>query len=98
MVHQKLTDGQDETPNPLVLEANKPAAYIFNGCLVFIVVTFALNFLVTFICAVIGLLTGQLFLLGRGGTLIIHGIWARIISALILMFGAFLAWRIKRKA
>ena len=95
-LHQKLTGSHDESTNPLVLAENKPAAYIFNGCLVFIVVTFALYFLVTFISAVVGLLTGHLFLLGRG-TLIIHGIWARILSALILMFGAFLAWRIKGK-
>lgn len=95
-LHQKLTGSHDESTNPLVLAENKPAAYIFNGCLVFIVVTFALYFLVTFISAVVGLLTGNLFLLGRG-TLIIHGTWARILSALILMFGAFLAWRIKRK-
>ena len=46
---------------------------------------------------VVGLLTGRLFLLGRG-SLVIHGIWARILSALLLMFGAFLAWRIKQKA
>ena len=95
-IHQKLTGSHDESTNPLVLAENKTAAYIFNGCLVFIVVTFALYFLVTFISAVVGLLTGHLFLLGRG-TLIIHGIWARIVSAFILMFGAFLAWRIKRK-
>ncbi len=87
----------DESTNPLVLAANKPAAYIFNGCLVFTIVMFALYFVVTFISAVVGLLTGHLFLLGRG-SLIIHEIWARILSALILMFGAFLAWRIKRKA
>lgn len=95
-LQQKLTGGRDESTNPLVLAENKPAAYIFNGCLVFICVMFALYFLVTFIGAVVGLLTGHLFLLGRG-SLIIHGIWARIISALILMFGAFLGWRIKRK-
>jgi len=93
-LHQKLTGSYDESTNPLVLAANKPAAYIFNGCLVFIVVMFALYFLVTFICAVVGLFTGHLFLVGRG-TLIVHGIWARILSALILMFGAFLGWRIK---
>jgi hypothetical protein len=95
-LQQKLTGSRDESTNPLVLAENKPAAYIFNGCLVFICVMFALYFLVTFIGAVVGLLTGHLFLLGRG-SLIIHGIWARIISALILMFGAFLGWRIKRK-
>jgi hypothetical protein len=94
-LHQKLTGSQDESTNPLVLAQKKPPAYIFNGCLVFIVLTFALYFLVTFIEAVVGLLTGHLFLLGRG-SVTIHGTWARILSALILMFGAFLGWRLKR--
>ena len=95
-LHQKLTGSHDESANPLVLAQNKPAACIFNGCLVFIVVTFALYFVVTFISAVVGLLTGNLFLLGRG-TLIIHGVPARVISALILIGIPFIAWRIKRK-
>ena len=64
----------------------------------FIVVMFGLYFLITFIEAVVGLLTGNLYLLGRGGTLAIHGMWGRIVSALILIFGAFVVWRIKRKA
>jgi hypothetical protein len=97
-LHQKLTGSHDESTNPLVLAENKPAAYIFNGCLVFIVAMFAIYVLVTFICAVVGLITGNLYLLGRGGTLAVHGIWGRIVSALILMFGAFLAWRISRKS
>jgi hypothetical protein len=95
-LHQKLTGSHDESQNPLVLAENKPAAYIFNGCLVFIIVMFALYFVVTFISALVGLLTGHLFLLGRD-SLIIHGTWARILSALILMFGVFLAVRIKRR-
>jgi hypothetical protein len=97
-LHQKLTGNRDESTNPLVLAKNKKSAYIFNGCLVFIAVSFALYFLITFVSAVVGLLTGNLFLLGRGGSLTVHGASARIISALILMFGAFLALRIKRKA
>src|SRR6266566_5606823 len=96
-LHQKLTGTHDESTNPLVLAANKPAAYIFNGCLMFIVVMFALYFLVTFICAVVGLITGNLYLWGRGGTLVIHGTLARIVSALILLFGAFVVWKVKRK-
>ena len=96
-LHRELTGTHDESQNPLVLAQNKPAAYIFNGCLMFIVVMFGLYFLITFIEAVVGLLTGNLYLLGRGGTLAIHGIWGRIVSALILMFGAFVVWRIKRK-
>jgi hypothetical protein len=40
-LRQKLTGTRDESQNPLVLAEKKPAAYIFNGCLVFIVVMFA---------------------------------------------------------
>ena len=94
-IHQKLTGTRDESQNPLVLAENKPAAYIFNGCLMFIVVMFALYFLVTFICAVVGLITGTLYLWGRGGTLVIHGILARILSGLILLGGAFVVWRVR---
>jgi hypothetical protein len=96
-LHQKLTGSHDESTNPLVLAENKPAAYVFNACLAFIVVMLALYFLITFILAAVGLLTGHLYLWGRGGTLVVHGTLARIVSALILLFGAFVAWRIKRK-
>jgi hypothetical protein len=96
-LQQTLTGSHDESTNPLVLAQNKPSAYIFNGCLVFIVVTFGLYFIVTFISALVGLLTGNLFLLGRG-SLTIHGLWARVLSALILMFIAFLGWRIKQQS
>lgn len=96
-IHQKLADGKDETPNPLTLAANKPAAYIFNGCLVFIAVMFGLYFLVTFICAVVGLLTGTLYLWGRGGMLVVHGALARIVSGVILLLGAWIGWRLKSR-
>ena len=96
-IHQELAGTHDESTNPLVLAEKKPAARIFNGCLLLIAVVFALYFLVTFISAVVGLLTGHLLLVGRSGSSVIHGIWARIVSALILLFGAFIVWRIKRK-
>jgi hypothetical protein len=96
-LHQNLTGSHDDSTNPLALAEKKPAAYIFNGCLAFIVVTFALYFLVTIISAVVGLLTGNLFLLGRG-SLVIHGIGARVLSTLILLFVAFLAWKVRRKS
>lgn len=95
--HQKLAGTRDESTNPLVLAEKKPAAYIFNGCLMLIVAVFCLYFLATFICAVVGLVTGTLYLWGRGGTLVIHGILARIVSAVILLCGAFVVWRVKRK-
>jgi hypothetical protein len=93
-IHQMQTGSHDESQNPLVLAQNKPAAYVLNGCLIFIGVTFALYFLATLISAVVGLATGNLFLLGRG-SVTVHGAAARILSALILIFGAFIAWRIK---
>jgi hypothetical protein len=95
-LHQKLTGAHDEAANPLVLTENKTAAYIFHLCLMFIVVMFALYFLVTFVSALVGVITGNLYLWGRGGTLVVHGILARIVSALIVLFGAFVFWRIKR--
>src|SRR5216110_1276396 len=94
-IHQKLT-GQDQTTSPPLPAPKKGAACLFNGCLGFIVVTFGLYFLINFICAVVGLITGNLYLWGKGGTLTLHGIWARIVSALILLFAVFIAWRIKR--
>jgi len=96
-LHQKQTGVQDKASNPLVVSQNKPAACVFNGCLMFIVVMFAIYVLITFICAVVGLITGNLYLLGRGETIAIHGIWGRIVSGLILMFGVFIVFRIKRK-
>ena len=96
-LRQRETGSQDQSQNPMVLAQQKPAACIFNGCLVFIVVVFALYLLVTLVSAVVGLLSGNLFLVGRGGDLTVHGIWARILSAAILLLAAFIAWRLKRK-
>jgi len=94
-LHQEQSSGLDVSPNPMVAAQNKTTARLFNGCLVFIVAMFALWFLVTLISAVVGLLTGTLYLWGRGGTLVVHGIWARIISTLILSFGAWIGWRVR---
>jgi hypothetical protein len=69
-----------------------PAANLFFGC-VFLFVT--LGLLVYFIAALVGLLTGNLFLAGRGsGGTMIHGMWARILSAGILTFFGWIAFRI----
>jgi hypothetical protein len=75
---------------------NKGVACVFNGCIGFIVAMFALYVLITFSEAVIGLITGHLYLLGRGRTLVVEGTPGRIISALIIMFILFIAWRIKK--
>lgn len=96
-IHQRQTGDQEQAPIPPMPPANKTTAYLFNGCLGFIAVMFGLYFLVTFICAAVGLITGTLYLWGRGGTLVIHGVWARIVSALILLAAAWIVWRLRNR-
>ncbi|HEY8204987.1 MAG TPA: hypothetical protein VIF81_09695 [Pyrinomonadaceae bacterium] len=96
-IHQNFTSGQPQSPTPPMPQSNKGAACLFNGCLGFIVVMFGLSFIVALICAVVGLITGHLYLLGRGGTLVIEGILARIVSALILLVGVWIVWRLKKQ-
>ena len=96
ILHQNLS-GAQEPSGPPPPATNKTTACAFNGCLIFIVAIFGLWFLVNFICAMLGLLTGTLYLWGKGGTIVLHGVAARIVSALILIFGGWLVWRIARK-
>jgi len=70
---------------------------LVNGCLMQSFAIIGLWFLGNFISAMIGLFTGTLYLWGKGGTLIFRGVAARIIAALILLFGGFLAWQLTRK-
>src|SRR5882724_10989051 len=65
-LHQKLTGTHDESTNPLVLAANKPAAYIFIRCLVFILGTLALHLPRRFSRPVVGLRGADLPWSGRG--------------------------------
>ncbi|HYX26988.1 MAG TPA: hypothetical protein VE863_00370 [Pyrinomonadaceae bacterium] len=94
IIHQKLAGADEKAPPPMP-QANQAAAAIFSGCIFFIVAMFALWFIVNFICAIIGLITGTLYLFGRGGTITLHGVAARIVSALIISFVLFIAWRIR---
>ncbi len=91
-IHQKLAGGDEPAA---AQEDNKTSARVFNGCLLFIVAMFALWFIVNFICAIVGVFTGTLYLFGRGGTIVVHGMVARVISALILAFGLFIVWRVR---
>jgi hypothetical protein len=96
LIHQQIA-GAEIQPAAPVPSTNKFGACVFNGCLVFIVAGFALWFTVNLICAIIGLFTGTLYLFGRGGTVVVHGIWARIIAALILGLGVFIVWKMMGK-
>jgi hypothetical protein len=99
LLHEERAAGQSQgplaSPIPAPPPANKTKACLFNGCLGFIAVMFGLWALVTLICAIVGLITGTLLLWGRGGTIVVHGIWARIISALILFVAAWIGWKLK---
>ena len=95
-LHQQASGQAAPAAAPLQ-SRNKATACAFNGCLIFIAITIGVYFLVTFVCALIGLTTGNLLLIGRGGDLMVHGVAARVISAAILLFGVWIVWRIFRK-
>ena len=95
-IHQQVT-GQALPVAPPLQPRNKTTACAFNGCLILIAISFGIYFLVTFVSAVIGLTTGHLVLLGRNGNINVNGLAARLISALILLFGAWIIWRILKK-
>jgi hypothetical protein len=65
------------------------------GCIVILwIIILLMSF---FIFPSIGLLTGHLYIPGRGsGGVTIHGPWARAISAVTLMIGAFIVWKLRR--
>jgi len=46
------------------------------------------------VAPIIGLVTGNLYLTGRGGDLTFTGVWGRGVSAGILVFDVLIAWRI----
>lgn len=74
---------------------HRGAAALFGGCLI---ATLILGTLIYFISAVIGVLTGHLYLPGRGHSGTIHGAWARIISVIILMFFAWIVvWALRNR-
>jgi hypothetical protein len=87
--HQPIAQGNQPVPK------NSRAAAVFIGC---IVAFFLFAIFLFFISAVIGLLTGHLYLPDRGGgSGTLHGPWARITSGIILMFFAWILVRVLRR-
>ena len=95
-LHQQATGQSPPVAAPLQPQ-NKAAARVFHGCLLLIAIAFGLYLLATVIEAVVGLATGNLFLVGRSGTITVHGPAARAISTVILLFGGWIVWRILKK-
>ena len=95
--HEEAQHTEQQQPHVAPSTSHKASACVFNGCLVFIVAGFGLYFLVTLVCALVGLITGNLYLIGRGDTTVVHGMWARIISVAILLFGVFVVLRVVKK-
>jgi hypothetical protein len=101
-IHQKeaeatRSEGQTvvELPGKPQIPKMSPALHQLLGCSVIgILLVFALWFCWNLIAAIIGLVTGNLDLPGRGGDLVLHGLWARIVSALILLLFGWIAFRI----
>jgi hypothetical protein len=90
-IHQSLTGAAEQTQS-LTATHNRNAARLFNGCLLLSFIILGLWFFGNFISAALGLVTGTLYLWGKGGTLVLHGMLARVIAVAIIMFGLFLAW------
>ena len=93
IIHQQMTGTPPQSVLPIPAE-NKTGARLFNGCLMFSFVIIGLWFLGNFISAIVGLLTGTLYLWGKGGTIVLHGSVARVVASLIVLFGVFIAWRL----
>ena len=84
-IAQGPTSGSATQPGPTT-QAKSPSANkvgsIFIGCTLTV---FLLGLLLYLLFAVIGLVSGTLYMPGRGGELTLHGMWARIVSGLILV-------------
>src|ERR1041384_236378 len=96
LIHQQLSDSGIASTIPLPKRSNRTASCLFNGCLAFMVIVFGLWLATNLVCAMIGLMTGHLVLLGKHENIHVYGVWARVISALILLFGAWIGWRVMK--
>jgi len=100
-VHQKQAEAAQSEGQPVPERPGKPQVPKMSptlnhllGCgLIVVVLILALWFCWIVIAAIIGLVTGNLYLGGRGGDTDLHGWWARIVSALILLFFGWMAYR-----
>ena len=94
-----LHQGPASASQPESVEQRKQAVHnsmraerLFGGCLLAVIL---LAVSIYFLAAVVGLLTGNLFLAGRGeGSTMIHGPWARILSAIMLALMGWVALRL----
>jgi hypothetical protein len=95
-IHEQAS-GTPGTSAPVLPTEHKTGAKVFNGCLVLSFAILFLWFLANFVSAIVGMFTGTLYLWGKGGTMIFHGVTARIVGSLVILFGVFLVWGITRK-
>jgi hypothetical protein len=97
-IQHTVAQGLDQTPEiarPQWPQKSSRAGATFFGCCLAL---FLLGGLLYAIAAVIGLLTGNLFLSGRGHGVTLHGPEARILSALILLgFGWFVLTVLRKR-
>ncbi|HLY59235.1 MAG TPA: hypothetical protein VKV95_00570 [Terriglobia bacterium] len=77
---------------------SSPGTNLFMGCALIFVL---FGFLMFGISAIIGLITGEFYIPGRGGHgLTLHGEWARISSGILLLYFGWVAvrfWKEKRQ-
>jgi hypothetical protein len=90
----QVETGQSVPPPPPMPKPSR-GADLFMGCALSV---FLLGVGMLMIAALVGLLTGNLFIAGGSGTMV-YGLWARVLSAIFLLFfGWFFLglWRSKK--
>jgi hypothetical protein len=104
-LHQRLSSASGPQPDPSQSSVPRPpevslASRLFQKFIFLVVIEWlAVLLMMFFIFPLIGLFTGYLYLPGRGsGGLTIHGSWARVVSAMILMIGMYFLWKMRRKS
>jgi hypothetical protein len=87
-LHQRLTSTTEHGGHAIPKATG--ARPLYAGCLIAL---FVFPLFIFCVSAVVGLLTGHLYLLGRRGETI-HGLWARISSGIILTIAVVIALKI----
>ena len=101
-LHQRLVSpSEQESLTPVAPKQQRPgwASRLFGIFLYLVAIEWIIILLLFFlILPVVGLISGYLYIPGRGsGGVTLHGAWARIVSTIILMVSAYVLWKAKKK-
>lgn len=96
-IQRRLENRRDaaDTPNEAQRPSRKLLSVVMATVYVVLILVFMLDF---FVLPLVGLATGDLYFIGRGGGgLVLQGIWGRSVSAAILLAAALVVWRMREQ-